>query len=510
MEIKIIQILVFAIFILNTSSIIIIPFQTYNPLLTRNETLLELIKNSTDKTLVDTLTRNLIYSNLNIGQNPHIISTFIEMSTKEFILRDIKNYIPNQNTKKENIIFCLKENILLKNLFKSEYYNSTNSISYSFIEDCYDISYLLIPIKNICGNEIVLLTKKDNYLDDKGTFLSTDFYIKFKSLDEYDQRPGFIGFNYNSIFISNLKEREKINKYTFLIKYTNLLEDQGEIIIGDLPHIYDSNKYKENNLRSAKINKDDILIKWRIDFDIYISPKNKKDFALEIDDISIFYIEEFFITGSYKYFTYIEEKFFKKYIDKKICKKNINNKPYDAKNYFYFICYIDNENQRKELFNEFPNLILYQKEMDCNFTFTAEDLFTIIPDGRRILFNIDFLFNSNNWILGKPFFKKFEMIFDSDSNLVSYYINPNSININKEEDNKGGKGLKIFLIIFLTIFAFAVGIIFGRALCVKYNRKMRANELEDNYSYITYDPNNKDNEKGLSDNNFKSKYYNLN
>ena len=39
---------------------------------------------------------------------------------------------------------------------------------------------------------------------------------------------------------------------------------------------------------------------------------------------------------------------------------------------------------------------------------------------------------------------------------------------------------------------------------------MRANELEDNYSYITYDPNNKDNEKGLSDNNFKSKYYNLN
>jgi len=102
------------------------------------------------------------------------------------------------------------------------------------------------------------------------------------------------------------------------------------------------------------------------------------------------------------------------------------------------------------------------------------------------------------------------MVFDSDSNLVSYYINPNSININKEEDNKGGNGLKIFLIIFLTIFAFAVGIIFGRALCVKYNRKMRANELEDNYSYITNDPNNKNNEKGLSDNNFKSKYYNLN
>ena len=33
--------------------------------------------------------------------------------------------------------------------------------------------------------------------------------------------------------------------------------------------------------------------------------------------------------------------------------------------------------------------------------------------------------------------------------------------------------------------AFIVGIIVGKIICSKHNRKIRANELEDNYSYIS-------------------------
>ncbi len=51
------------------SSSIIIPFQTYNPLLTKNNSLLELIKKSSDKSIVDTMLRNLIYTNLIISDN---------------------------------------------------------------------------------------------------------------------------------------------------------------------------------------------------------------------------------------------------------------------------------------------------------------------------------------------------------------------------------------------------------------------------------------------------------
>ena len=149
-----------------------------------------------------------------------------------------------------------------------------------------------------------------------------------------------------------------------------------------------------------------------------------------------------------------------------------------------------------------------------NFSLTSEDLFTKIPDGKRILFNVDFILNSNKWIIGKSFFKKYQLIFNSDSNLISYYVNPKDININRKEEkinNKDNKGIKMYIMIFLIILAFVVGIILGRVLCIKYNRKMRANESEDNFSYNTNDSLNDDNKQEfINNNNSKSKYYQLN
>ena len=496
------------------SSIIIIPFQTYNPLLTNNETLLKLIKNLDDKSLIDTLTNNLIYTRINLGNNFKNISAFIEMATKEFIVKDITINLPNNNPNVENLNFCFDKNILLKDLFKREYYNSSKSITYDYVEDCDDIYFDFLQIKNFCGNEKVELIQKNN-INDKGTIISNNFYIKFKALNEYDQRQGIIGLNYDNNFISVLKEKNKIDKYDFNFKYTSPLEDKGELIIGDLPHIYDSNSYEEKNLRSAKLIKNDYILKWKTKFDVYNLDPNKKASILEIDEDTIFNIEDFFITASHKYYEYIDTNFFDKYKKERICKSIVYSNIYSKESYFYYICNINDQKKRQEFFDDFPQLIFYQKEMDCNFTLNAEDLFTQIPDDERILFNIKLMFNSNKWILGKPFFKKYQLIFNFDSNLISYYINSKEININKEENKEGGNGLKIFLIIFLTILAFAVGIIFGRAMCVRYNRKMRANELEDNFTYIADNSIKDDNKNDLKDNNFqinnlKSKYYNLN
>lgn len=70
-------------------NIIIIPFQTYNPLLTKNQELLNLIKRASDKEIVDTIIRNLIYVNLDLGENKQSIPTFIEMSTNELYFKDL-------------------------------------------------------------------------------------------------------------------------------------------------------------------------------------------------------------------------------------------------------------------------------------------------------------------------------------------------------------------------------------------------------------------------------------
>ena len=188
------------------------------------------------------------------------------------------------------------------------------------------------------------------------------------------------------------------------------------------------------------------------------------------------------MTGTHEYFNYIEDNFFQKYINERLCRRQIHKKASYDNDYFHFICNIENEKKREEFFKNFPNLVFYQKDMNYKFQFNAKDLFTIIPDNKRILFNIDFCYYSKKWILGKPFFKKYQMIFNPDSKLISYYIDPNTEIV---ENKKPTNSLKVVIIIFLTFTAFIVGIIFGRVLCSKYHRKIRANELEDNYSYLS-------------------------
>ena len=512
---KTLFLLVFIFFIIISivEDAIIIPYQTYNPLLTKNETLIELIKNSPDQLLVDTLSRNLIYTELNVGQNIQTVPTFLEMRTKDLIIKDIN--IPSSNSNSppfKNSNFEYRDNYLLNSIFKKKYYNSNYSDSYHFVKYCYEFFFDIVSIKNFCADESIYFMKKEDKNDTAKT-KDINLLITFKKSELYDHRPAVIGLNYYSKFISELKDRKEIKEYDFSFKYSNTQEEKGELIIGDSLYLYDKDTYKENDMRTAKIIKEP-SIKWSTNFDVFIS--NIKEAHLQIDEIFFFFIEEFFITGSNKYFNYIEENFFNKYIEQKLCRRGMHTKAFYEKNYIHMMCYIEDENKRKEFFEEFPNLKLYQKEMNFNFTLTAKDLFTIIPDGKRILFNIDFTNNSNEWILGKPFFKKYQLNFNSDSNLISYFIQPKDLENNLEIKPAERKGLKIFLIIFFTILVFIGGIIFGRVLCSKYNRKIRANELEDNYNYISKDSFKENNENDVkkfnfsNSSNFKSKYYNLN
>ena len=328
---------IFFLLITYISSIIIIPFQTNNPLLTNNEALKQLIKNTPDKNLVNTLSRNLIYTNLNIGQNIQTISTFFEMANKNFAIRDevVKGHYKIGNQR--NINFTYNDNNLLNMNFRNIYYNSNISGSFRYVNECYYDIRDFCSIRNLCGNENIFLRQKNN-IKDNDNIKPIDFYIRFQQLEEFDHRPSIIGLNYYNNFIYELKQKREINSYDFSFKYSNEKEDSGELIIGDLPHIYDTDNYKEDNLRSAKIIKAP-TIDWGAIFDVYISDKNKNknEFVLTVEEKGYFYIEEFFITGSHKYFTYIEENFFKKYLEKNICTKTSHNKAYYLESFFYFV-----------------------------------------------------------------------------------------------------------------------------------------------------------------------------
>jgi hypothetical protein len=440
---------------------------------------LEIIKESSDIEIIDTISNNLIYADLEIGDNKSKISTFFEMAINEIYFKDLSIHtgLPPLN-QIENSNYTYHNNKLLKDIFKYNYYNSSLSKSYKYIYSCPEYLEDYYYERDVFAQEIIYLLQK-NISTTKEMYRPVNFYANFKEFDNYDHCPGVIGLKLKNEFIQRLKELSLINNYNWNIQYTNLLEEKGELIIGDLPHIYDKNAYNENDLKHANIINGN---QWSLNFSEIFFSKNEKKYKFEKNETGVFYIEEFFISGTSQYFKLIEDIFFKKYIMDGLCQKHTHKKPEYNNFFYYFMCYIKDDKKREEFFNEFPILTFYQKEMDYKFTLDSNDLFTIIPDNNRILFNIDFNEELKYWILGKPFFKKFHLIFDSESKSISYYIKKN---VKKNQNKKISENN--IVIIFIIICAFFIGILFGKLIYSKYKKKIRTNELDDVYEYL---PNN--------------------
>ena len=105
-----------------------------------------------------------------------------------------------------------------------------------------------------------------------------------------------------------------------------------------------------------------------------------------------------------------------------------------------------------------------------------------------------FVDNSYKWILGKPLFKKYTTVFNQDKKAIGFYTeskehNETNNDNDKKDENKNNK-LKIWLyliIIFACIFL-VCSIVLTVFLCKKYpfgKRKIKANELDDDYDYST-------------------------
>ena len=101
------------------------------------------------------------------------------------------------------------------------------------------------------------------------------------------------------------------------------------------------------------------------------------------------------------------------------------------------------------------------------------------------------------WTLGRIFMKKSEFYFDSHKKIIGYF---ETINIKKENKLNINFFDKIKWYLFIVV-GIAVGIFIGNKIREK-KRKLRANELEDNYEYL--ENNIKENKTNNNDINNKS------
>jgi len=283
-------------------------------------------------------------------------------------------------------------------------------------------------------------------------------------------------------FISQLKNNKLINKKVFFIKY-NDNDDNGEIVFGAFPHEL-KNKYCKNCIEEEYIEGDnvytsDIQIVWSIKGYIYSGEKLMFNYLSSID----FELNQGFIIGSYIYKKEILNNFFNEKISKEEC---FTQEIYQQKRAFDgFYCKKDVD------ITKFESLKIILDKIKYKIEFTYDDLFTM--NGDYLYFNVLFTQEEdefkNDFILGKPVFKKYPLVFDfvRRSEKIGFYNNlsfkkkgDNINNINNEGKGSSKKLTIILIIIGIIIIGLLIFII--NRYCQR-PRKQKVNELIEFFDY---------------------------
>ena len=412
--------------------------------------------------------------------NQTLINSYLKIQFKSVPLNKIQkerlsnNYIhinismgfPPQNPKYV-VIKQEKYNFYLKN--ESYPYENSQTSKILFNGD--------FEIKDsICRKGLYLM---DNiYLDENKYNIS--FILCTKSFnDEYSFFDGEIGFNvgyedkYDSNFIRQLKANNIINNYIYSFIYEN--DDSGYILIGEKPHninlnynLYDKySSFKEENLNWIHAVKSGGSKKWCITFD-KISYSHSELYQIQRE--CVISIENRFIISTSQYFNLFKDIYGKK------CKSY----QYDF-NYEFLSC-------DKDINKEFtPEIKFFSKKLNMNFTLDYNDLFFDNGDSYYFLVGTYGYNDEGLWILGKPFLKKYLLLYDMDTKMIGFYNKIISPIDNIETNNKSRSSFNTSIFINVILGIIIISLIFILYHFYIKKRRIRANELEDNFNYIAKD-----------------------
>ena len=396
----------------------------------------------TEENLIDNLFYNNLEVNIEIGTPPKKYPLLIKLQEAGTYVMSIESDI--ENIKKYNP----KESLTY--LSKSEKVKSFIKIH------CYDAFYIKDTF--FFGNERV-----------KGEL----FYILLaKNTTEKLKSSGEIGLNFfelglkeESVFLTQLFQKKLIFSPIFTLEYNDSNKNEGNFIIGNYPHEYNYKVYKKEDFIYSFIGTPDST-QWSI----YINEVYSDYMLIDAKtDIQLFY-EFGLIEGSERYYNTIYLKFFNDYLKNNICTKVMVN---NESSYFYTEC-SNNFN-----YDNFPDIIFSSVHLNYNFTLTKDDLF--MKFGNKIFFLIVFKLSPNKWGFGEIFFKKYQIYLDKEKKIYGLYkrkYNETTTNNNKNSF----LGLSIILGF---LFLFSVLIIFNLYKIIKSKRKIRANELDDQYEYLS-------------------------
>ena len=261
-------------------------------------------------------------------------------------------------------------------------------------------------------------------------------------------------------FIYQIKKYANLDSYTFTLKYKN--DEEGDLIIGAYPHVYD-NKFNEKNFLYSKAGSNKNGVNWVLNFDI-IRYNNK---SVNVGSKkSLINIEYGLIQAPFKYKNYFKNNF---YGDR--CSEKFN----DRRNVTIVHCSSNFD------ITSFKDLIFELKDIETQFVFTYKDLF--IKENNEYIFGIvfdeDVDAKDPTWIFGKPFMKKYELVYDLDRKIIGLYKEGN------ESPSEKSKVNVVFIILLIILVLAVAGLSYFIFFYLKKTRKSRAFELnDDNFDYV--------------------------
>ena len=261
-------------------------------------------------------------------------------------------------------------------------------------------------------------------------------------------------------FIYQIKKYANLDSYTFTLKYKN--DEEGDLIIGAYPHVYD-NKFNEKNFLYSKAGSNKNGVNWVLNFDV-IRYNNK---SVNVGSKkSLINIEYGLIQAPFKYKNYFKNNF---YGDR--CSEKFN----DRRNVTIVHCSSNFD------ITSFKDLIFELKDIETQFVFTYKDLF--IKENNEYIFGIvfdeDVDAKDPTWIFGKPFMKKYELVYDLDRKIIGLYKEGN------ESPSEKSKVNVVFIILLIILVLAVAGLSYFIFFYLKKTRKSRAFELnDDNFDYV--------------------------
>ena len=345
---------------------------------------------STQKKTINDLFSYNIYTNISMGTPLRQVGHFIVQTNDFFYYKSLQlsfnNYKYNETFEK---IISNKTNF---------WYNNDNSSTFTCLNEYYSIYSDYFHFQYLNGSTIEINLP----------FNIHALHYKYKYGTISLKNPINPDYKHEMYFIPEIKMKELIDGYYFTILYednNNLFNYNdniflGKLLIGESPHQFNPEKYKE----------DEEVINPGNEFYLFINKvkfySDKLNYTEENIKIQFSFVKGF-IQGSIAYMNNIEKIFFEELINKNLCfKEYLDDNIYISK-HLVFSC-INNDEIRKKI-EYFPTLFFEIKTNNLTFMFTYKDLFKAFDD--KLYFLINFRpptdINYTYWTMSDIFLRKY-------------------------------------------------------------------------------------------------------